>query len=152
MFGLIAAAAANHPSSRIRYMLKVSCPILSHSITSTLPILAIFLLAQPRLDTYHSTPLHCLPYRSMTWHNMTLHPDTFLHPYSAHTIRSPNAILYCLKYCYACCRDLENIYSHYTYIKSYISLFPSCPHHLCHKPLLCSAHEAVHSPLPFPPS
>ena len=24
MFGLIAAAAANHPSSRIRYMLKVS--------------------------------------------------------------------------------------------------------------------------------
>lgn len=34
MFGLIAAAAANHPSSRIRYMLKVSYPILPFPIPS----------------------------------------------------------------------------------------------------------------------
>lgn len=60
MFGLIAAAAANHPSSRIRYMLKVIHTTLSNT---TLPHLTLPYLTSPCLTLLFSytTRQHTTP-------------------------------------------------------------------------------------------
>lgn len=146
MFGLIAAAAANHPSSRIRYMLKVST--LSYVTLSYLVLPYTFHLSfllscstLTRLMSLHST---AYPYHTVAWHDMTSHPDTFLHPNSAHATPSDLHTLHCtVLHCCACCGDLESIESYSTHTKSYISLFLRIL-----SPTL--VNEAVHSLFSFP--